>query len=250
MRGSVRVVRHLRWTPLHRAAGWTLPVASAALVVALWTQVRAGGIPDVDRWARSQLAELQDPSVFTVLNVVKDVGSLAYAVPLLLSAAAVLSVVGRDVRPLLTGGVAVAVLAGTTLLLKAAVARPGPSGVGPPAVDGAWPSGHAVTVVVTVLVLLRLVAGSGGVPRVLLGPAVLVPAIVGFALVYCGHHWLSDVVVAAPLGYLIFRAATATVGAIPVTLMESSLPERVVGSKPALDPATPSRAQPSRAQPW
>lgn len=236
-------MRQLRWTRSHRVAGWALPVASAALVVAVWTQVRAGGIPDADRWARSQVAELQDPFVFTVLNVVKDVGSWAYAIPLLLSAAAVLSVVGRDVRPLLTGVVAVAMLAGTTMLLKAAVARPGPSGVGPPAVDGAWPSGHAVTVVVAVLILLRLVAASGGAQRVLLGPAVLVPAIVGFALVYCGHHWLSDVVVAAPLGYLIVRAATATVGAIPDTIMELSLSGRVAGSKAALDPATPSRVQ-------
>lgn len=229
---------------MHRADLWGVPVASAALVVALWTQVRAGAVPGADLWARSRLAELQDPFVFTVLNVVKDVGSWTYAIPVLLSVAAVLAVVGGDLRPLLTAGVAAAALAGATTLLKAAVARPGPSGVGPPWVDGAWPSGHAVTVVVTVLVLVRLGAGSGVPPSALYPPAVLLLVVVGFALIYCDHHWLTDVLVAAPLGYLIVRAATAVVRAIPVALVQLPAHIRATGSRPALDSATPSRVHP------
>jgi membrane-associated phospholipid phosphatase len=94
-----------------------------------------------------------------------------------------------------------------TWVLKAVVGRPGPTGVIPPDHDGAWPSGHAVAMVVATVVILRLfpalrAAHPPGVAVVFL-PA----AFVGAALIYCGHHWFTDVAVAFPLGLLLGWAA-------------------------------------------
>jgi len=100
-------------------------------------------------------------------------------------------------------------LMAVTWTLKAAVARPGPTGVPPPAFDGAWPSGHTVTLVTATLVILRLLSTSRAVRPVGVAVALLPAAFVSAALVYCGHHWFTDVAVAFPLGFLIGSTALA-----------------------------------------
>lgn len=208
----------------HHAAGLVVPALAAGLVVLIWAQVRGGGIPAIDRLARSWVAEHQVSVVFTALNVIKDLGSWTVAVPLVLVIAAVLSLRRHSPRPLITAGMAIVGLAAITVL-QASVARPGPSGAGPPAVSGAWPSGHAVTVVVAALLLVAFLPTRGTAHRVALGLAGLLVAVVAFALVYCGHHWLSDVAVALPLGFLIVRAAT-TVGGVSVAASTQLTVER------------------------
>jgi len=236
-RCNLRMVRVPGSVGQHRAVAWALPVLCAALVVLSWSQVRAGGVPVFDRRARLWVGHHRNEAVFSVLDVVKDLGSATYAGPALLLAAGVLSLRRHNPRAIVTAGLAVVLLAGITALLKAVVARPGPSGVGPPKVDGAWPSGHATTIVVVVLVLVAL---FGAVPErrpPVIAAAVLVPLVVDVGLVYCGHHWLSDVLVAAPLGYLIVRLARF----VTEVLLVSSRPTEPSDRTGDFPDRTPSR---------
>ncbi|MDQ3449386.1 MAG: phosphatase PAP2 family protein [Actinomycetota bacterium] len=191
-----------------RGADWAPSAAAAVLVVVIWTQIRSGDIPAVDRWVRSEVADVQNPALLAASEAAKYVGTWTWVAPLVLAVAGFVAMVRATWRPVVEAGLSVMGVAAATLVLKAVVARAGPHGVGPPAVDGSWPSGHALTVVVATLVIVGLLGGPGGGSRLVIGLAALPTLLVGFALVYGGHHWLTDVVVAVPLGYLIVRVAS------------------------------------------
>lgn len=210
--GSVATMHVSRGEARRRGTDWVPSAVAAVLVVVIWTQIRSGDIPAIDRWVRSQATEFQSPALLAVSEAGKYVGTWTWVAPLVVAVAGIVALVRATWRPVVVAGLSVVGVAGAALVLKAVVARAGPHGVGPPAVDGSWPSGHALTVVVATLVLVGLLSGPGGGSRLVTGLAALPTFLVGFALVYGGHHWLTDVVVAVPLGYLVVRVASLAAG--------------------------------------
>jgi membrane-associated phospholipid phosphatase len=189
------------------AAGPVGIVACLLLVAASAAPVALGRVPAVDRAVRSWSAVHHDPHVFAVLDAVTRLARWQWVCLSLIVIAGTAAVARRSLRPLAQALLAVFLLVVVTRLLKAVAGRPGPTGVAPPAHDGAWPSGHAVTIVVATVVVLWLFPALRAVHVAGLAVAFLPAALVGVALVYCGHHWFTDVAVAFPLGLLLVRAA-------------------------------------------
>lgn len=184
-----------------------LVLSCLLLVVASAVQAGSGHASAADRAVAAWCAAHQQPSVFAAFDTVTRLAAWQLVGIALIVVAGGVAVARRTVRPLVQAVLAALLVAVVTGVLKAAIHRPGPTGVTPPAYDGAWPSGHAVTIVVATVVLLRLFPAA---PRRRLWVAVVafLPAVMlGVALIYCGDHWLSDVGVAFPLGLLLGRAA-------------------------------------------
>lgn len=89
-------------------------------------------------------------------------------------------------------------MAGSVLVLKAALGRPGPPGSRPVDVLGWWPSGHTATAAVC-LGVLAAVSGRYW-PRWVAG--IVATAVAGSMLIIHAH-WLSDLVGAGLLGGLL-----------------------------------------------
>jgi membrane-associated phospholipid phosphatase len=166
--------------------------------------VGLGLVPAPDRLARRWVRAHQGDRAFTVLDAVVRFAHWPRVCLALIVLAGALAIARRSLRPLRQAVLAVLVQAAVVWILQAVFARPGPTGALPPPHEGAWPSGHAVTLVVVTIVVLRLVSP---VRRLVAGAAFLPAAIVSAALVYCEDHWFTDVAVAFPLGALLGWAA-------------------------------------------
>jgi membrane-associated phospholipid phosphatase len=182
-------------------------VACLLLVAASAAQVCFGHVLAVDRGVRSWSATHQEPQVFAALDAVTRLARWQWVCVSLIIIAGTAAIARRTLRPLTLALLSVFFLVVVTWVLKAVVGRPGPTGVAPPAHDGAWPSGHAVAMVVATVVILRLFPALRAAHPPGLAVAFLPAAFVGAALIYCGHHWFTDVAVAFPLGLLLGWAA-------------------------------------------
>lgn len=172
-------------------------------------QVAVGGpVVHTDTAVRSWVLRNQVDGVRQVLGALVYLGYVPVVLPLTFLATVVMSTFRRTVHVVAMAVLAAASLAVVGFSLKILVARPSPSGLTDP-LDGAWPSGHAMTVTVVVGILLELTGSGTKWARRRGAAAGVVPLVVGVALVYGDHHWLSDVLAGLLLGWAIVLAARA-----------------------------------------
>jgi membrane-associated phospholipid phosphatase len=184
----------------------------------------------LDRVVRRWVNAHQGRGAFAVLDAVTRMAHWQWVCLALVVLATALAIATSSLRPVRQAMLAVLVEVVAVGVLKAVFGRPGPTGVPPPPHDGAWPSGHAVALVVATVVVLRLFQ----VPRGLVSLAAFLPAtVVSEALVYCGDHWFTDVVVAFPLGALLGWGALRA---------ESWASTRIARPPPGPAPGRPARS--------
>lgn len=161
-------------------------------------------LASVDLAVRHFFVTHQRGVVTSVAGPVVRLGSVAVAVPALGLAATFAAVRRRSARPLLVAAFALAFVATTGLLLKAAVGRSSASfaalpetGVG----GSSFPSGHAALAMTCWVLVALLVTDRRAVGRVpAVGFAVVVALAVGAGMVYGPGHWLADVLAGWALG--------------------------------------------------
>jgi membrane-associated phospholipid phosphatase len=186
-------------------------VAAALLAVVLATltvQVCTSHSPVLSLDAAVHRVVLRLPSgIVRIATVVTDAASPQLLIPV---AAAICLGFAYVTRSLVWAALSLSTLAAVTvavLVFKAAVGRISPD-VSVGTESGAFPSGHAATVVVCLGLLLLARQGLGYRRLAVIGGAVLV-AVVNVALVAGDFHWLSDVVAGDCLGGLLLLGANA-----------------------------------------
>ncbi|WP_448627134.1 phosphatase PAP2 family protein [Geodermatophilus sp. URMC 64] len=151
----------------------------------------------------------------------------------------------RDLRPLMTLGLATLLLNVSVGLVKTVIGRLGPLQLGAAAThpgastifaDGTiFPSGHTANAVVT----WGLLAWLARRHRRLWGAAAGVLAgSVGLTTVYLGTHWVSDVLAGWAAGGLVLLAVPA------LAAVADRLARVRAGPRPGASPATPAKMRP------
>ncbi|MFF3529505.1 phosphatase PAP2 family protein [Streptomyces rubiginosohelvolus] len=204
-------------SPRIAPALWTgAAVGAASLVLLVLVAVRWSPLMSLDRSVADALHRhaVGDPGLVHVNRVLTDWVWDPWAMRALI-AVAVIALWWRGARRLALWTAATSLLA--TLLqqgLKAAVGRERPQWTDP--VDSAnfaaFPSGHAMTAVVTcglLLWLLRLYGVGPGLWGTALAVAVISAIGVAATRVYLGVHWLTDVVGGALLGVAVVALSAA-----------------------------------------
>lgn len=204
-------------SPRTATALWTgAVVGAAALVLLVLVAVRWSPLMSLDRSVADALHRhaVGDPGLVHVNRVLTDWVWDPWTMRALI-AVAVIALWWRGARRLALWTAATSLLA--TLLqqgLKAAVDRERPQWTDP--VDSAnfaaFPSGHAMTAVVTcglLLWLLRLYGAGPGLWGTALAVAVVSAIGVAATRVYLGVHWLTDVVGGALLGVAVVALSAA-----------------------------------------
>ncbi|MFG2768754.1 MULTISPECIES: phosphatase PAP2 family protein [Streptomyces] len=204
-------------SPRAAPALWTGAVVGAAsLVLLVLVAVRWSPLMSLDRSVADALHRhaVADPGLVHVNRVLTDWVWDPWTMRALI-AVAVIALWWRGARGLALWTAATSLLA--TLLqqgLKAAVDRERPQWTDP--VDSAnfaaFPSGHAMTAVVTcglLLWLLRLYGAGPGLWGTALAVAVVSAVGVAATRVYLGVHWLTDVVGGALLGVAVVALSAA-----------------------------------------
>lgn len=195
-------------------------VALGVLLAVLTVQAALGAGPMIalDESVRDGMADLSGVSgpdrLDGVMHAFADLGG---PVPggIALTAAyvfAALRTPGRHARIGLavTAAAAVAAVSVAVVCGKILIARPGPDGE--KISSGEWgffPSGHTATSAVCyggAALLIGAVLSAPARRRVYAGAGVLC-ALVGFALLWCGYHWLGDVLASWSLCALVLGAA-------------------------------------------
>ncbi|HEX2143910.1 MAG TPA: phosphatase PAP2 family protein [Glycomyces sp.] len=210
------------WRPfvLRRPRSWIPEIAMAVAFVLLTVPlVWPSPLVELDVWIRdlsdanrSELAE----NIATITNMFGQGGLLG---AIALGLAALLSLKGRDVRPLIAFLTAYG-MAGCVLVLKDILPRvyphwprpnPGPYADAAQAVlftslepAGAYPSGHVLNTIVWYGFIIFLVGKHlTGWQRGLLRYAP--PVIVTFSTTYLGFHWFTDTPAGLFIGVVILR---------------------------------------------
>ncbi|WP_217231207.1 phosphatase PAP2 family protein [Streptomyces anulatus] len=204
-------------SPRSAPALWTGAVVGAAAVVLLvLVAARWSPLMSLDRSVADALHRhaVDDPGLVRVSRVLTDWVWDPWTMRALI-AAVVVALWWRGARPLALWLAATSLIA--SLLqqgLKAAVGRERPQWPDP--VDSAhyaaFPSGHAMTAVVScgLLVWLLRLYGAGSVARgAVLAVAVVSAVGVAATRVYLGVHWLTDVVGGALLGVAVVALSAA-----------------------------------------
>ncbi|MGW3335529.1 phosphatase PAP2 family protein [Streptomyces rubiginosohelvolus] len=205
-------------SPRTAPALWTgAVVGAAALVLLVLVAVRWSPLMSLDRSVADALHRhaVGDPGLVHVNRVLTDWVWDPWTMRALI-AVAVIALWWRGARRLALWTAATSLLA--TLLqqgLKAAVDRERPQWTDP--VDSAnfaaFPSGHAMTAVVTcglLLWLLRLYGAGPGLWGTALAVAVVSAIGVAATRVYLGVHWLTDVVGGVLLGVAVVALSAAS----------------------------------------
>ncbi len=175
--------------------------------------VVAGGLLGADASAQPWFTDQASGQAgHAVLGVLAAFGEVVVAVPVLAVAALWRGWRQRSARPVVVCAVAAAATGASVALLKVAVGRTAP-GAGVDAVlagGRSYPSGHAATAAVCLLLAAWVVAGPGGGVRrgVLVTGAGVLSLAVGWATVALGFHWVSDVVGGLLVGAFFAAAAT------------------------------------------
>ncbi|MFJ5046141.1 phosphatase PAP2 family protein [Streptomyces sp. NPDC088719] len=204
-------------SPRTAPAVWTAAVVgAAALVLLVLVAARWSPLMSLDRAVADALHRhaVADPGLVQVSRVLTDWVWDPWTMRALI-AVTVVVLWWRGARPLALWVAATSLIA--TLLqqgLKAAVGRERPQWPDP--VDSAhyaaFPSGHAMTAVVTCglfVWLLRLYGAGPGARGVVLAVAVVSAIGVAATRVYLGVHWLTDVVGGALLGVAVVALSAA-----------------------------------------
>ncbi len=184
-----------------------LVVAYAALTAA----VLAGtALTDLDTAVLRWQPAARWPELGTLMDVWVRLGQRAIVLALAVAILLPRTLRDRDLRPLLTLGIATLAVNVTVGLVKHVLGRLGPLQLGPAALapggsevftDGTiFPSGHTANAVVTWGVLALLARRHR---RWAASAAVLLSVTVGLTTVYLGTHWISDVLAGWVAGGLV-----------------------------------------------
>lgn len=202
------------WARTRRGLFPALCVLLLALLT--WQTAARGPLRGLDERLGRTVAGSGFPS--GLAHVLADLGNVTVALPVLLAATALSTVVAvraRRIRrwwpPALGAALAMAAVPALVVPLKSWIGRPGPPGTAASGVtDGFFPSGHTATAAVAygaATLLLLTARPAGRRPRALaLCGYVLLNAGVGIGLVRCGYHWPLDVVAAWCLSGVVLWA--------------------------------------------
>ena len=177
---------------------------AAAIFVALTADVLLGGpLTGLDDEVRDAVRAHQVPALHQLANDVTLLLAPPVTVGVLLLAALMCVVRSRSLRrPLLLTAGALTGLLLLVLAMKGAVARGGPSG-DPGDGAGYFPSGHTSGALVGLGTSAVLLIGPGRTRRRALVAVAAVGGLVAVSLVYCAYHWLTDVLAAGAVGWLV-----------------------------------------------
>jgi len=178
-----------------------LAAACLLVFVALLVLVAVGGpVTALDHSVQDGLARHPGRPLLDLSSDVTDV--LSPLVDALILAVGALGVAWRRrlLAPLVAVGLTGWAMAATVVVLKHAVSRPAPGQIA--GTGGlSFPSGHTAAALVCFGALALLVSVERpGWRRPLLAGVAAITALVAAALVYAGHHWLSDTVASIALG--------------------------------------------------
>lgn len=191
-----------------RVRGIVAAALLAAVLVALTVQVRMSYSPVLSLDAAIHRLVVQLPTgIVRIATVVTDAASPQWLIPV---AAVICLGFAYATRSLVWAAISLSTLAALTavvLVFKAVVGRISPD-ISVGAESGAFPSGHAATVVVCFGLLLLARSGMAYRRAVAISALVLV-GLVNVALVVGDFHWLSDVVAGDCLGALLLVGSTA-----------------------------------------
>lgn len=182
---------------------WRNALLLLGLLYLLEQEHFGGPVIRLDTAVRGWVPGERLPVVGWIAEVIVTLANPPFVVALMLVVVAAAAARRTSARPLVLGVTAAVLLVVTVLTLKYAVGRPGPTGLG----EGvAWPSGHTTTAVLVCGIFAHLIGVGWHRIRMLL---MVVPVVVGVALVLRNYHWLSDVLAGWLLGPLLLIAASA-----------------------------------------
>jgi membrane-associated phospholipid phosphatase len=140
-------------------------------------------------------------------RILVDLGTVQFAIPILLAIAGYVAFRRRSPRPLLTAVTGIVLVLATVVPAKIAIGRPNPGHprLGPGELLGAFPSGHTTTACVCYVLAALLLTPDPGrrARRIALSTAAALWALVGAAMIWCGLHWFTDVIAGFALAGLI-----------------------------------------------
>ncbi len=188
-----------------RRRGWTVGLLLLGLLFLLEQLHFGGPVVRADTATRAWVLGHPLPVIHSLAELIADLANPPSVLALMLVGVVALALWRRSWQPLALAGTAIVMLMVAVFSLKNLVGRPGPLG------DGAlaWPSGHTTTSVVVCGVLTQLLCAEHR--RVRTAIMVVVPGLVGVALVLRNYHWASDVVAGWLVGTLLLMAAVALV---------------------------------------
>jgi len=186
-----------------RGRGWWIALLSVGLLFLLEQVIFGGLIVRLDHAVRRRVHGEPLPVIGPVAQVVADLANPPLVLFLMLTVVAVVSVRRHSWQPLTGGVITAVILTVVVLTAKHFVGRAGPEGTG----ALAWPSGHTTTAVVVCGVVAGLVPGKRRHLAAVV--AVLLPILVGVAMVLRNYHWASDVLAGWLLGPLVLVVAQA-----------------------------------------
>ncbi len=186
-----------------RWRGWQVALLSVGLIFLLDQVIFGGPIVRLDHAVRGWAHREPLPVIGPVAQVVADLAYPPFVLFLMLVVVAVVSARRHSWRPLTGGVITAVILTVVVLAAKHLVGRTGPEGFG----ALAWPSGHTTTAVVVCGVVAGLVPGKRRHLAAVV--AVLLPILVGVAMVLRNYHWASDVLAGWLLGPLVLVLAQA-----------------------------------------
>lgn len=230
-RSTLRTLRvQLRPTRQPITTGW---VACAGALTVLTVGVLTGVTRRVDALTLPWFTAMDTPGIGHVSARILVMGGQFWLVGTLATGLAVWrGIQQRSVRPVVVTGAAMVAMSASIWLLKVIVGRTAPRAGENSVLDGghSYPSGHAATAVVC-LVLAAALIGRHHQRRWTLLAASAAAAVVGVCTAVLGYHWVTDVVGGWAAGALIVipavrwldapapdqpaRDRTATTAAIP-----------------------------------
>ncbi len=211
----VRPARFLyhRLTPGHLGLELTTLLALAAVggfaYVLLHERLEGRPVLPLDREAFSIADTLYSPSAERVVEVVTELGSLAFTAFAVLATAAWALARRRGTIEAVALPLALLATHVTVQAAKTALARPRPADPYVETTTSSFPSGHAAYAVALVACAVVLVRAGHGLALRFAGVlvAVLAAVAVGLSRVYLRAHYLSDVIGGAAVAVAIFALA-------------------------------------------
>jgi membrane-associated phospholipid phosphatase len=236
-----------------RSGHWGQWLATGAVglvgfVVLALLLLLGAGIDQFDQRVLAAVISGREPNLTLLARAASWLGSAGARVGLAIAGAVLLWLrTRRFLLPIALLG-ALAATASLVTILKIAVARSRPPAnlvLGAPLTDKGFPSGHAASgsmVVILIALLLGLTATKPLVRRLLVIIGCLLVLLIGWSRSYLGDHWPTDVLA----GWLL----AAAVVSVTMALVNLTLAPYPWGEMPdEIDPdATPTTLEPARSQ--
>jgi len=195
--------------PLRYPAAALVIGIAGALALAVWgfaLRHSTGGF-DIDLWLDAH----HQPALSTIALTLSKLFSPGPAVVIGFLFAVVVALLARRVSTGLAAGLVVGLTWASSDIIKLAVHRPRPDWaalthhVGSMEVDPSYPSGH-VTFLATLTLVTVLLLRSNGLRVLAVVVGVVGTAVLSWARLYVGAHYLTDVLAAAAYGALVTPA--------------------------------------------